>query len=99
MQKGAGFTRLTADGIVNEGQTLLFGIHIEASTAGGDVSLYEGNDSQSGRLIGTFKDNLTNHEVKNFNVPVYLDRGLFVDIGSNVTAITVFWLPVRNEGV
>lgn len=98
MQQGSGFTRLTVDGIVNEGQTLLFGIHIEASTAGGDVTIYEGMDSQSGRILGVFKENLNNHEVKNIIPPVFLDRGLYVDIGSNVTAVTLFWLPVRDEG-
>lgn len=93
MQNGTGFTRLTADGIVNEGATLLFGLHIEASTAGGDVSLYEGMDSGSGRLIGTFKENANDHDVLSFPVPIFLDRGLYVDIGSNVTAVTLFWLP------
>lgn len=98
MQHGTGFTRLASDGIVNEGPSLLFGLHIEASTAGGDVSVYEGNDSASGRLIGTFKDNLTNHEVKSFIPPLYCDRGIYVDIGSNITAVTILWLPVRDEG-
>lgn len=97
MQFGVGFTRFISDGIVNEGQTLLYGIHIEASVAGGDVSLYEGLDTGSGRLLGIFKDNANNHEPKSFVPPVFLDRGLYVDIGSNVTAVTLFWLPARRE--
>lgn len=97
MQRGTGFTRLIADGVVNEGPSLLFGLHVEASTAGGDVSVYEGNDKDSGRLIGIFKDNANNHEPKNFIPPIYCDRGIYIDIGSNVTAVTVLWLPVRDE--
>ncbi len=97
MQRGVGFTRLISDGIVNEGPSLLFGLHIEASTAGGDVSVYEGSDSSSGRLIGIFKENANNHILMGLHTPIYCDRGIYVDIGSNVTAVTILWLPVRDE--
>lgn len=96
MQNGVGFTRLTADGVVNEGHTILYGLHIEASIAGGDVSVYEGLDSESGRLLGTFKENANDHDILSFPHPVYLDRGLYVDIGSNVTAVSLFWLPAKE---
>lgn len=84
---------MISDGIVNEGPTLLFGVIIEASTAGGDVSIYEGLDTSSGRLMSVLTELVTSRFPKTFPTPVYLDRGLYVDIGSNVTAVTLFWLP------
>ena len=93
MKTGCGFTRLTSDNIVNEGNTLLFGLHIDASADGGDVSLYEGLDASSGRLLGTFKGIANDVNKVTYPYPVFLDRGLFVDVGSSVTAVTLFWLP------
>ena len=98
MQNGAGFTRITQDGIINEGNSLIFGISIEASVDGGDVSVYEGLDTQSGRLHGTYKALVNDRKPFGFPAPVFFDRGIYIDIGSNVTAVTVYWLPVRNEG-
>ena len=98
MQNGIGFSRITQDGIINEGQSLVFGLKIEASADGGDVSLYEGLDTGSARLEGTYKALANDRKPFSFPAPIYFDRGIFVDIGSNVTAVTIYWLPVRNEG-
>lgn len=93
MNYGIGFTRLTQDNIVNEGATWLYGWHIQASADGGDVSFYEGLDSSSGRLLATVKALANDPNPFITHIPFFLDRGLYVDIGSNVTAVTLFWLP------
>lgn len=90
---GVGFTRITSDQIITEGTSLFFGVSIEASADGGDVSVYEGLDSSSGRLIGTFKELANVHTPQVFPYPIACDRGIYVDIGTSVTAVTVFWLP------
>jgi len=97
VQEGVGFTRVTASRVINEGQTLLFGALILVSVTGGSISLYEGTDASSGRLIATVEGeaNIT-HQLK-FNTPLYLDRGLYVSVGSNVTEATVIWLPLVGE--
>lgn len=97
MQPGYGFTRLTSDAVINEGHTLFGGLIINASVDGGDVSIYEGNDSSSGRLFDTFQGLAAKSEPIIFTVPIYFDRGLYVDIGSNVTSVTILWLPVDKE--
>jgi len=97
MQNGIGFTRVTQDTLINQGNTLVFGLSIEASADGGDVSLYEGMDNLSGRLHGTYKALANDRKPFGFPAPVYFDRGVYIDIGTNVTAVTIYWLPVRNE--
>lgn len=96
--KGIGFSRVTQDSIINEGQSVVYGLKIEASVDGGDVSLYEGLDASSGRLEGTYKALQNDRKPFGFPVGIYFDRGIYVDIGSNVTAVTIYWLPLRMEG-
>jgi len=93
MYSAFGFTQIKSDQIVNEGHTLLAGFIIEASADPGDVSLYEGLDASSGRYFGKFKGLTNDSKPIIFPVPVYFDRGLFVDVGSNVTGVTLIWAP------
>ena len=96
--QATGFTRITADRIINEGATLFYGVIIEASADGGDVSIYEGMDALSGRLFSTLKALANDREIGAPGSPVFFDRGLFVDVGTNVTAVTVLWVPVPSDG-
>ncbi len=90
------FLVFTADGGATPGPCLLNAVVLLASSAGGDVTLYEGQDATSGRKIATLKG------AANVSLPVvfahapFLARGLYVDVGSNVTEVTVFFtlLPI-----
>ncbi|GAH98244.1 unnamed protein product, partial [marine sediment metagenome] len=92
---GHGWQYITADRIVNEGETLLYQILINASADGGDISVYEGLDAQSGRLVGTFVS-LQNHMSSiNFH-GIFLDRGLFIDVGTSITGVLVIYDTLRE---
>ena len=90
--QGHGWERVTGDARVFEGSGVLFGLVLLVSTTGGDVTLYDGADAGSGRLIGTFEG------IANESRPIVfgrngilLDKGLFVDVGSNVTEVLVVY--------
>lgn len=91
------FFNTSVDALVNEGETFLAGVDVLASAAGGDVTLYEGLDTSSGRKIGTFKGdaNITN-QIR-FNPPLRLERGLYVDVGSNITEVTIYTILARED--
>ena len=93
-QEGVGFTRLTASGIVNEGQTLLYGVLLLTSVTGGDITLYEGTDAVAGRPFAKICADASITKSVNFSFPVYFDRGLYVSFGSNVTEVLISWLPL-----
>ena len=93
-QKGFGWTRLISDAIVNEGKCVLAGLIINVSTDAGDISIYEGLDASSGRLFDTFQGLANESKVISLPAPVYFERGLFVDVGSNITSVTLIWLPL-----
>lgn len=96
MNNHVAFTRTTTDQLINEGETLLHGLLLLTSVTGGDVTLYEGLDPDSGRKIWTFKGEANISQMISFPAPLWLERGLYIDVGSNVTEVTLFWTPVRN---
>ncbi len=86
--------KVTADRRLVQGRTLLFGVVVNTSVTGGDVSLYEGQDAESGRLIGTYTGEANISNPIMFPVPLPLERGLFVDIGTSISYVTVIFQPL-----
>lgn len=87
--------RTTADQLAVGGPGVLHRVILLVSTTGGDVTIYDGLDASSGRLIATLKG------TANVSLPVdfgglQLDRGLFIDIGSNVSEVTAVFDPVER---
>lgn len=93
---GYGYRWLTADEQVIEHPLLLKGIVLLVSTTGGDVTLYEGLGAAGSSLIGRFEG------IADQSTPVdlhglFLERGLYVDIGSNVTGVLVIYKAIPSE--
>lgn len=98
MIEGASWRRFTADAQVFKEHGLLHGIVLLTSVTGGDISLYEGADIGSGRLIDTFEGLADVSWICMFPKPLYLSRGLYLDVGSNVTSVLVIYehLPTKK---
>jgi len=88
------WTNTGVDAVITNAPAYLHGLVLLASAAGGDATLYDGTDAGAGRKIGTFKGgaNLSNQVV--FYPPLPCERGLFLDVGSNVTEVLVHWDPI-----
>lgn len=97
MQQGFGFTQIKSDQLINQGKTIFAGLIIEASADPGDVTIYDGLDTSSGRLFGKIKGLANDSKIAGMPAPVHFDSGLYIDVGSNITGVTVIWLPVRDE--
>lgn len=91
------YRRLTSDQLVTPGPCLFVGYSLNVSTDGGSVNIYDGNDTLSGQLVDTVEGlaNVNNHA--EFHTPIIFNNGIYVDIGSNVTSITVFYIPLRGN--
>jgi hypothetical protein len=91
---GHGYRYLTADEQVIEHPLILHGIVLLTSVTGGDVTLYDGLGTAGSSLIGRFEgiaDQSTPIEL----FGLHLERGLYVDIGSNVTSVLVIYDPIK----
>ena len=91
---GVAYERVTADSLVCRGPCLFYGAVILASAAGGDASLYDGEDADSGRHLITLKGdaNISNPVIP--PAPVALGEGLFAAIGENCDEVLVLYLPL-----
>ena len=77
----------------------MYGVILDVSQDGGDVTIYEGQDKNSGRIIAKFAG--LGSVTKPYNLPIklYCQRGIFADVGANVTGITVIWSRPEPEFV
>jgi hypothetical protein len=81
---------VTVDTVLCEKECELLFAYLVPSAAGADATLYNG-DNATGELIATLESAAkTGHKFRP-PVPVYCARGLFIDIGSNVTGVFVMW--------
>lgn len=95
--EGANFAYLTADKIVCQGAAYLLGVILNASQDGGAVTIYEGQDASSGQRIATFEALGSVTEPYNLPKRIYCQRGIFADVGANVTGITVIWERPKKD--
>lgn len=88
-----GWERRTKDGFVTPGPVNLTEIVLLASSAGGDASLYDGRDSGSGDLIGTFKGAANVSLPIPFDPPIHCANGIYLDVGTSITEVLILWEP------
>lgn len=93
----AGFFNTTIDAPAMKGRGHLSGLDLLVSSTGGDVTLYDGQDANSGRKIGTYKGTANVSNPIRWSPPISIENGIYVDIGSNVTEVTVHFIPERVE--
>lgn len=81
---------LTADELLSLGPCEVLYVYLVVSAASTDTSIYDGENT-TGTLIATFvAAAVTGHEFSPPK-PVYCRKGLYVDIGTNVTGMFVQW--------
>jgi len=82
-----GWRTVTVDTLITTRPCILHGAVLLCSAVGGDVSLYEGQDADSGRLIVTLKGATTVSLPVSWVPGLLLERGLYVDVGSSFTQL------------
>jgi len=88
----AGWTNISVDTRITTHAALLHGLILLCSTTGGDVTVYSGQDT-SGQKIGRFEGTADVSLPIRFDPPLECDSGLYVDVGSTVTEVTILWEP------
>jgi len=88
------FEYLAADNLISTKPCLLYSVTVTPESQGvGDVTLYDGQGAESGYEIGTLRTASGATLQVRFK-GLELSRGLYVDIGSNVTCCVVEWSPI-----
>ena len=91
------FVVITSDTLVYAKGLILKGFVLLCSALGGDIVIYDGQDATSGRKVGTFKGLANASTPIDFGEGLRLERGLFVDVGSSVTEVLLYFDPWEIE--
>jgi hypothetical protein len=90
---GDSWRRITKDAQLSTGSCELCYVTVEPSGDGSDVAVYDGENANGDEITTLVAATKTNPEFRPLR-PVYCRRGLFIDIGSNVTAVFVQWREI-----
>lgn len=86
---------VTADGVLALGRCELLFAYLVVSAASTDSYLYDGIDTGGTKIVALESAAVTGHEFKPPK-PVKCEKGLYVDVGTNVTGIFVQWRELKN---
>lgn len=92
----AGWRYVSADTAVARGPVDYWGAILTGDGGGvADVTLYDGANA-SGRQVLTLWASTVESRIALLPIPITLEDGLFVDVGSNVTGVFVLYVPRRE---
>ena len=84
-------TYTAVDRLIVTGRVYVWGYMFDATADGGAVSLYDGQDTVTGQLKCHTTGWATDPNTVMFGVPVCFERGIYADLGANVSDLTVLW--------
>jgi len=86
------WTRITASQIINDRAVILYGIQAYSAQTGGTLIIRDGQNTNA-PIVCTIDVN--DGQSKNMVISrgILLTHGLYVEVGSNITEVTVAWLP------
>ena len=88
---------VTADRLLSAGPCELVSAYLVVSAGSTDTHLYDGENTSGNKVVTLESAAVTGHPFKP-PTPIYCRRGLYVDIGTNVTGCFIQWreLPRRE---
>lgn len=81
---------LTVDTMLAPGECELIYAYVVPSAADADVTFYSGENTTGQQVVQIKEAAISGHAFWPA-VPVYCRKGLYVDVGSNVTGVLVVW--------
>ena len=81
---------VTVDSQLQIGECELLYAYLVVSAASTDTYLYNGTNATGDKVATIESAVVTGHEFKP-PVPIYCNKGLYIDIGTNVTGVLVMW--------
>jgi hypothetical protein len=82
--------RVTVDMVLCEKECELLFAYLVPSAANASVILYDGENTTGRKIVNLKSAAITGHPFKP-PVPIYCSKGLFVDVGLNVSSVLVMW--------
>lgn len=91
------YDRTAVDKKVCNRPVFLYAAHLVASTGGVATAVIKDGHDTGGEAVVYLAALTSSCDPRRFNPPIYLKKGLYVDVGSNVTAVLVHFMPAREK--
>lgn len=88
---------VTADKRVCNGPCFLYAAQMVGGTGGASTAVIRDGHDTGGDARIDLAAATSSNDPRNFDPPLYFKKGLFVDVGSNVTSVLVQFLPARDK--
>jgi len=85
---------VTADALISSRPCLLYGAIMTVSADGAYCDIYEGQDADSGQLLFRVKTTANATRSVKAAPPIYCSRGIYVDVGDDVTYLSILFAPL-----
>jgi hypothetical protein len=89
--------RMTADGQAYGKPAFLYAAHLTANTSGAATATIKDGHSTAGEVKVDLAALTSSKDNRNFDPPIYCKRGIYVDVGENVTSVIVHFLPTKDK--
>lgn len=89
----AGYSRVTADSLICPEPCFLLSVCLVADAVGAATAVIRDGHNTGGEAVIDLAAVTSNKDSRHFSTPLLFKKGLFVDVGSNVTSVLVQYLP------
>jgi hypothetical protein len=89
--------RLTTDGEAYQHGAFLYAAHLTASTVGVATAVIRDGHNTDGEIKVDLAALTSSKDNRNFDPPIYFKKGIYVDVGDNVTSVIVHFLPAKEK--
>jgi len=86
-----------ADKKISGRPCFLYAAHLAAGSGGAATAIIRDGTETSADAVITLAALTSSIDVRNFDPPLYFKKGLYVDVGSNVTSVLVSFMTVREK--
>lgn len=95
--KKYGYMRVTADSLICPEPCFLVSVCLVANATGASTAVIRDGHNTGGEAVIDLAALTSSKDNRSYNPPLFFKKGLYVDVGSNVTSVLVQYLPYHKE--
>jgi hypothetical protein len=88
--------RTAVDLLVHGRPCFLYAAQLAAGTGGAATAVIRDGHDTGAEAVMDLAALTSSNDSRNFDPPIYLKKGLYIDVGSNVTSVLVHYLPLKE---
>jgi hypothetical protein len=88
---------VAADKRVYHGPCFLYAAQLVSNTSGASTAVIRDGQNTDAEVVVDLAALTSSNDPRRWDPPIYLKKGLFVDVGTNVTSVLVHYRPAKGK--